>query len=31
MKDRMRESNDNYVTEAGDVENWKGGLRVKKN
>ena len=25
MKDRMRESNDNYVTEAGDVENWKGG------
>jgi len=25
MKDRMTESNDNYVTEAGDVENWKGG------
>ena len=25
MKDRMKESNANYVTEAGDVENWKGG------
>jgi hypothetical protein len=25
MKDRMRESNDNFVTEAGDVENWRGG------
>jgi len=25
MKDRMTESNDNYVTEAGDVENWRGG------
>ena len=26
MKDRMSETNANYVTEAGDVENWKGGL-----
>jgi len=26
MKDRMKESNVNYVTEAGDVENWKGGI-----
>ena len=26
MKDRMKESNANYVTEAGDVENWKGGM-----
>jgi len=26
MKDKMSESNANYVTEAGDVENWKGGL-----
>ena len=25
MKDRMKESNANFVTEAGDVENWKGG------
>lgn len=26
MKDRLKESNANYVTEDGDVENWKGGL-----
>ena len=26
MKDKMKESNANFVTEAGDVENWKGGL-----
>ena len=25
MVDAMNESNQNYVTEAGDVENWKGG------
>jgi len=25
MEDAMKESNQNYVTEAGDVENWKGG------
>ena len=28
MEDRMKESNNNYVTEAGDVENWKGGKRI---
>ena len=26
MKDKMKESNANYVTEAGDVESWKGGI-----
>jgi len=26
MEDRMQESNSGYVTEAGDVENWKGGV-----
>jgi len=25
MEDAMKESNQNYVTEAGDVEDWKGG------
>jgi len=25
MEDAMKESNQSYVTEAGDVENWKGG------
>ena len=25
MQDRMKESNANFVTEAGDVENWRGG------
>jgi len=25
MQDALKESNQNYVTEAGDVENWKGG------
>ena len=26
MKDRLKDSNNAYVTEGGDVENWKGGL-----
>lgn len=26
MESRMKESNANYVTEAGDVESWKGGV-----
>ena len=26
MQDRMKESNANFVTEAGDVENWRGGI-----
>ena len=26
MENRLKESNANYVTEDGDVENWKGGL-----
>ena len=26
MKDRLKESNSNFVTEGGDVENWKGGI-----
>lgn len=26
IADKMKESNANYVTEAGDVENWKGGI-----
>jgi len=26
MEDRMKQSNANFVTEAGDVENWKGGV-----
>ena len=26
MVDAMKESNANYVTEAGDVENWRGGI-----
>jgi len=26
MEARMKESNDNYVTEDGDVESWKGGV-----
>jgi len=30
MKDRIQESNANYVTEAGDVENWKGGKSKKE-
>ena len=25
MKDKIKESNDSFVTEAGDVENWRGG------
>ena len=30
MKDIMNESNNNYVTEAGDIENWKGGKSKKE-
>lgn len=26
MEDKMKQSNANFVTEAGDVENWKGGI-----
>lgn len=26
MEDRMKQTNQNFVTEAGDVENWKGGI-----
>jgi len=26
VEDRIKESNSNFVTEAGDVENWKGGI-----
>ena len=26
MEDRMKESNANFVTEAGDVESWRGGI-----
>ena len=26
MQDRIKESNNNYVTEAGDVESWRGGI-----
>ena len=26
MEDRMKQTNANFVTEAGDVENWKGGV-----
>ena len=26
----MKESNDNFVTEAGDVESWKGGVSKEK-
>ena len=26
MQDKMKETNANFVTEAGDVENWKGGM-----
>jgi len=26
MRDRIKESNNSFVTEAGDVENWKGGV-----
>ena len=29
MENQMKESNANYVTEAGDIENWKGGLNKK--
>ena len=27
---KMSESNDSYVTEAGEVEKWKGGLNKEK-
>jgi len=30
MQDRMKESNANFVTEAGDVENWRGGKSKKE-
>ena len=30
MEDKMKESNANYVTEAGDVESWKGGISKKQ-
>jgi len=30
MEDRMKESNANYVTEAGDVESWKGGVNQEQ-
>ena len=30
MEDRMKQSNDNFVTEAGDVENWKGGVSTEQ-
>ena len=26
IKDKMKQSNANFVTEAGDIENWKGGV-----
>jgi len=29
MDERMKESNDNYVTEAGDLESWRGGIDKK--
>jgi hypothetical protein len=34
MEDQIKESNANFVTEAGDVENWKGGMnedQIKQN
>ena len=30
MEDSLKESNNSYVTEAGDVEDWKGGLSKEK-
>jgi hypothetical protein len=30
VKDQLKESNDNFVTEAGDVENWKGGFNKEE-
>ena len=30
VKDQLKESNDNFVTEAGDVESWKGGLNKEE-
>ena len=30
MQDQMKESNNDFVTEAGDVENWKGGKSKKQ-
>ena len=30
MEDRMKQSNDNFVTEAGDVESWKGGVSTEQ-
>ncbi len=30
MQDQLKQSNNSYVTEAGDVENWKGGKSKKE-
>ena len=30
VKDQLKESNNNYVTEAGDVESWRGGLNKEE-
>ena len=30
VKDQLKESNDNYVTEDGDVESWRGGLNKEE-
>ena len=30
VKDKMSESNNQYVSEAGDVENWKGKINEEK-
>ena len=30
IKDQLKKSNDNYVTEAGDVENWRGGFNKEE-
>ena len=30
VKDQLKESNDNYVTEAGDVESWRGGFNKEE-
>lgn len=30
VKDQLKESNDNFVTEAGDVESWKGGFNKEE-
>ena len=30
MKSKMNESNDGFVTEAGEVEKWKGGINKER-